>query len=240
MRQIAMILFLILLSAEAHSLSGWQACAPMPTARMDASSAVIADTLYVIGGRQSEGGGTGSEDLVDVVEAYVPSADVWLTGFPTLPEPAAFQASATVGRRIFLFGGAGAEGRTLNSIWHWQPGELAWTQDDTLLTQVQGAAAVRLADNSILLIGGLDRYGNYLDQVVRIIPGEDGFDYAPSLRQARAGTKAVLSQGTVVVPGGYFHGPLGSCELLRGIFLGWSIGPDLPNPRGSHLMCTSD
>lgn len=231
---------LLLLSSQHDAQSAWDFAAPMITARMDAASAVVGDTLYVMGGRQTEtGSGTGSQGFVDVVEAYVPLTDTWLTEYPPLPSPAALQASAVVGRRIYLLGGLAPERQTLDCIWHWEPGEPNWTEGPSLDTPVEGAAATTLREGNILLIGGLTASGEYMDEVLILFPDTAyGPEQAPDLDQARAAAGAVLMQDIVLVTGGYFYEPMGNCEIFAGTT--WGIGPQLPYPTGSHIACATD
>jgi hypothetical protein len=239
MKRVIMFALLFLLSNQLYAQPAWELAAPMQTARMDAASAVINDTLYVMGGRQTEtGSGTGNEGFVDVVEAYVPLTNSWLTDFPSLPSPAALQASAVVGRRIYLLGGLAPEGQTLDCIWYWEPGEPSWTEGSILPYAVEGAAAVSLIDSTILLIGGLTAGGEYMDEVLFLFPETyDDSDPAPELDQARAGAGAVRVRDVVLVTGGYFYGPVANCELFGGT--NWATGPQLLHSTGSHLACVS-
>lgn len=245
MKRVITFALLFLLSDQLHAQPSWELVEPMPTARMDAASAVVDDTLYVMGGRQSEtGSGAGSEGLVDVVEAYVPLTDTytdtWLTDYPPLPHPAALQASAVVGRRIYLLGGIGPERQTLDCIWHWEPGEPIWTEGASLPSPLEGAAATTLQDDTILLIGGLTAGGEYMDEVLFLFPDTygDSTEQAPELDQARAAAGAVRVRDVVLVTGGYFYGPMGNCELFGGVT--WATGPPLPHPTGSHVTCVSE
>lgn len=240
MKRVTTFALLFLLSNQPYAQSAWDLVEPMPTARMDAASAVVGDTLYVMGGRQSEtGSGAGSEGFVDVVEAYVPVTDTWLIDYPPLPIPAALQASAVVGRRIYLLGGLAPERQTLDCIWHWEPGEPIWTEGASLPSPVEGAAATTLLDGTILLIGGLTAGGEYMDEVLFLLPDTyDTTDPAPELDQARAAAGAVRVRDVVLVTGGYFYGPMGNCELFGGV--AWATGPHLLHPTGSHVACVSE
>jgi hypothetical protein len=236
MRRVATFTLLFLLGSQNYAQSAWDVAAPMPTARMDAATAVVDDTLYVMGGRQSEtASGSGNEGFVDVVEAYVPLTDNWLTGYPPLPNPAALQACTVVGRHIYLLGGLAPESQTLDCIWHWEPGEPIWAEGAGLPSSVEGAAAVTLPDGNILLIGGLTADGEYVDDVLIVSPGNYDFVDAPELNQARAAAGAVLVSDVVLVTGGYFYGPMGNCEIFGGVT--WGTGPELPRSTGSHVAC---
>ncbi|MCU0613366.1 MAG: hypothetical protein MUE60_16480 [Candidatus Eisenbacteria bacterium] len=230
---------LVILAALADTSSAlrWESCAPMPTARMDAASAVIGDTLYVMGGRRRGGGGSGAGDqgIVNVVEAYFPAGDRWIEGFPNLPEQLADMACAVIGERIFLFGGTTANNTVVNSVWSWSPGDESWrVHTDTLPTPLRGAASVSPDGESALVMGGSEVQGGYLGSVYRFRP-TSGFSVESPLLQARSSAGAGIVAGDLAITGGYFHGPLGSTEVLQEE--GWGQGPALPSPRGSGLVC---
>ncbi len=229
MKPLIRILLLLLVSSSAQSHTDWEFCAPMPTARMDAASAVIGDTLYVMGGR-----GRGVGGVIDVVEAYVIVHDVWIRGLPALPDSAAAQACAVLGRRIYLFGGVGAAGELLDDIWHWSPGEPQWSGTSIHTPMpVQGACAVAPGDGGILLLGGLLESDHYGSDVFQFSPGV-GFQTGPSLQQARGGAGVAVDEGEVFIVGGFFHGPLASTEILEHNH--WRYGPELPGAQGGHLV----
>lgn len=218
----------------------WEEAAPMPTPRMDAASAVVGDTLYVMGGRR-RGGGSANETnqgIQDVVEGYVVAENRWVTGLPPLPAPVADMACATAGGRIYLLGGTGGGNALSNAVWSWAPGEPAWyVHSDTLPGGVRGAAACSPDGLAVLIVGGSDAAGSFLGSVYRFTP-ESGFSSLPPVLQARSGACAGVVGGEPIVVGGYFHGPLSSTEMLSPG--GWSEGPPLPDARGSSAACQGD
>ena len=218
----------------------WELASPMPTPRMDAASAVVGDTLYVIGGRQRAGGGSGTGDqgIDDAVEAYVPGENRWLEGLPLLPVPLADMACAVIGQRIYLFGGTTVSNTVVNSVYSWRPGQGTWTVGpDTLPIPLRGASALSPDGTTVLVMGGSDTAGSYVGSVLRFTPGT-GFTSEPSLGQARSGAGAGLVDGKALISGGYFHGPLSSTELLTDG--AWAGGPALPSARGSALSCNDN
>ncbi len=230
------VLILLALVASAFALE-WEEAAPMPTPRMDASSAVVGDTLYVMGGRRrgAGGGGDSSGGLQRVVEAYLPSEDRWLTDLPSLPAPRADMACVVVGGRIYLFGGTGTGMTVSEAVWSWAPGEGSWqVEPHTLPAPVRGATAFAAGEGSALVIGGSDATGSYLAWVLRFDP-RVGFSVEPSLSQARSGACGDTLGGMPLVTGGYFHGPLASTEVLTAD--AWEGGPPLPSARGGALAC---
>gem|GEM_PF-7034142 len=230
-----LLLAIICSVAPLHGTPVWEPCSPMPTARMDAASATVHDTLYVVGGQSTAG--IGEEIvLVDDVEAYVASTDEWITGFPPIPVPMAAQAAAVLDGRIYLFGGVDENGDVTRIVWHWKPGESSWRIAPLLLPiPLQGGAAIAAENGGILIIGGITSGGQYGSNVYRFIPGV-GFNEEPSLEQERGRCGVGLSGEGIMAVGGYFHGPLSSTEVLdRGT---WQPGPELPGERGGHLICS--
>jgi len=213
----------------------WEPCTPMPTPRMDAASATVNDTLYVIGGQGNTGIGEGVV-LVDAVEAYIGSTDEWITDFPAIPVPMAAQACAVLDGRIYLFGGVDENGETARIIWHWKPGESTWKIAPLLLPEpIQGGAAIAAEDGGILIIGGIASDGQYGSDVYRFTPGV-GFNVEPSLEQERGRCGVGITSDGIIAVGGYFHGPLASTEIFDRET--WQPGPELPGARGGHLICS--
>lgn len=221
-------LAICVLSGQAWALV-WEACAAMPTPRRDAACAVVGDTMYVIGGRVG-GPGQGEHGLSDVVEAYLPSEDRWLTGFASTPHPMADMACAVVGGRVYLFGGN--VGTSVSSrILGWSPPGGTWeTEHDSLPVALKGAWAISVDDSSALVGGGMLASGGYSAQVWRFTP-HGGLQEQPPLLQARAACFVGRVEGAVVVGGGFYHGPLSSTEVWTGGQ--WLPGPALPSPRGA-------
>ena len=82
----------------------WETKTPMPTPRADLHASVVNGKIYLIGGKER----WGEEPLyheVAVNEVYDPANDSWTTA-SSMPVPAFGYASAVVGGKIFVFGGA--------------------------------------------------------------------------------------------------------------------------------------
>lgn len=92
----------------------WTAGARMPTARRDASAALLEDRVYVIGGE-------GPGGALSVVERYNPSigeSGAWESVAP-LPEPIANPAAAGVVNMLFVFGAnkTAVQYQALEDVW---------------------------------------------------------------------------------------------------------------------------
>jgi hypothetical protein len=71
---------------------------PMPTARAGIEANVVDGKIYVIGGRNSDGG------VINVTEVYDPVTDTWAIKTP-IPTPVSSYASAVVDDKIYIIGG---------------------------------------------------------------------------------------------------------------------------------------
>ena len=110
-----LILFLLRPLVEAQSRGNWQTLAPMPSMRQEVSTAVLGNKVYVIAGFFSNGAST------NLVEAYDVASNTWAS-VATLPIATNHNAAATVGNRIFAFGG------TSNRCFSYNPDMNQWTE----------------------------------------------------------------------------------------------------------------
>ena len=87
----------------------WRQKSDMLDARLYFGTAVVRDSIYLIGGLISRGVGVASEDLASV-NVYDPQKDAW-SDIPSMPIPFAVQGAAAVNGRIYVLGGTGEDGR---------------------------------------------------------------------------------------------------------------------------------
>ena len=145
----------------------WETKTPMPTPRADLHASVVNGKIYLIGGKER----WGEEPLyheLDVNEVYDPANDSWTTASP-MPIPAFGYASAVVGGKIYVFGGA-RQLRTgfndLTSVGSTQVYDAknnTWISKTSLPSAVSFAAAEATggltAPQRIYLAGGFDPNG---------------------------------------------------------------------------------
>jgi N-acetylneuraminic acid mutarotase len=87
---------------EAYSAAGhWTTLAPVPTARQGGCFEAAGGTLYF------GGGNTGGDDYpLTVLEAYALETNSWTTGLASMPNAVVNPGSASVGDRLYCFGGS--------------------------------------------------------------------------------------------------------------------------------------
>lgn len=133
----------------------WTALSPMPTGRSALAVAVVGNAIYAIGGRTGTGG-PNSPGKLDVVERYDIATDTWTTVAPLL-SPRSDLAAATVGGKIYVFGGFDAADNLLPDVDVYDPTTDTWSLAPAdLPTPRAGLYAVATKGGSVYVIGGWD------------------------------------------------------------------------------------
>lgn len=129
----------------------WTAAAPLATARNAAAAAVLDGRIVVIGGR-SPGIRASDQTSLASCEIYDPATDRWSAG-PALPLARASLAAATLGGKLYAFGGESTPGGVRASVTRLDSLTSNWVQLADMPRAAHGLAAVAL-DSSILVMGG--------------------------------------------------------------------------------------
>ncbi|MBC7780308.1 MAG: kelch-like protein [Proteobacteria bacterium] len=139
----------------------WTRIADAPTARNSAAHAVIDGKVYVVGGRQATKQADGNLRQVNVgtLEIYDPRTNRWQTRAP-MPQAQGGLAAATVGGKLFVFGGEQwvPEQQVFGSAWRYDPLTDQWQALPPLPTPRHGLGAAAIG-NRIHVIGGGTRVG---------------------------------------------------------------------------------
>src|SRR5712691_6148256 len=134
-------------------LDAWITLTPTPTAtaRAGAAAAVIDDSIFVIGGRQSTGGPCSGGPYLTTVEKYDIDTNTWST-VASLPNPRSDLAAVAHGGKIYVFGGCSSTGVT-NEVDMYDPQTNTWTPLTIMLTGRASLVAGHSGDN-VYAIGG--------------------------------------------------------------------------------------
>lgn len=134
----------------------WDATlAPMPTPRAGLAVAVVGNAIYAIGGRLATGGPC-SGLAVPAVERYDIDTDTWSAVAP-LPFARSDLAAATVGGKIYVFGGCGGPVGFLNDVDVYDPTTDTWSAAPTdMPTARAGFYSVATKGGTVYAIGGWD------------------------------------------------------------------------------------
>ena len=154
------------------NLDKWSAAASLPEGRADAASAVIGNTLYVIGGFGPDGNPTDTVYSLTVDNDGVPGEWTPVDALK-LPEPRAGAAAVTVSDGIVLFGGT--DGKTATStVWKVQQATSgkfgAWTAQSPLFEPNVDGVGLHVGDY-VYVFGGKNADGAIVSTVQEALVG---------------------------------------------------------------------
>lgn len=123
--------------------------APLPEPEEEYTATVASDRLYLIGGNRS-----GRPEWPRHVLEYDLAANKWTAKKPA-PFPGDHMAAASLGGKIYVFGGQaeGGVNKPLNTAWEYDPSSDAWRSLAPMPTARTAAVAVE-AGGRIYVIGG--------------------------------------------------------------------------------------
>ncbi|MGB8012848.1 MAG: kelch repeat-containing protein [Terriglobales bacterium] len=125
----------------------WTSGAPMPTALLSTTAAVLKGQIYVVGGF------SGSAVVADT-QVFNPVSNAWSTGVP-LPTPVGDAAAAVVKNVLYVMGGDDSNdgSAVTNNVWAYNPKAKTWSAKAAMPTARTHAAAV-VVNDIIYVIGG--------------------------------------------------------------------------------------
>ena len=131
---------------DPHS-NTWQLGRPKPTAVSNIGAVTVDNLIYVPGGILSNG------QVTDVLEAYAPTGDEWIT-LSSLPRPVCAYAIAAMEGKVYLFGGWDGESY-LDTVHIYDTATDTWSAGTPMPTPRAFAGAAALRDR-IYVVGGYD------------------------------------------------------------------------------------
>lgn len=197
----------------------WNAAlTPMSTGRTGLAVAVVGNSIYAIGGRTATGGpcsGFGFAELASV-ERYDIITDTWTT-VASLPSARSDLAAATVGGKIYVFGGCRGSGTILADVDVYNPVTDTWSAAPTdMPTARAGMYAVARKGGTVYVIGGWDGIGSGLSTNEAYKVSQDTWTTGlPSMPTPRAETGAVGHAGKIYIVGGATPGFGASVDALE-------------------------
>ncbi|MEZ4619969.1 MAG: kelch repeat-containing protein [Caldilineaceae bacterium] len=221
----------------------WQRLPDLPVPRSDAATAVISDTLYVIGGYNMWYGGA----LHDT-HGYESAMQTWITA-TALITPVSGAAAVVVNNEIYVFGGFDNVSETA-LVQRYNPKLNRWTLGTPMPWARSEFDAVVL-DGLVYLIGGnifpvgsddihVATNGAPISsaQVVVYDPTLNEWRTTPPLPEPRVDAAAIVRNGEIYVTGGtdrWIHGTIHADVFVYDPQQDqWHTGPSLPTARGGH------
>lgn len=212
----------------------WDALAPMLTPRSRSATALLGNSVYVIGGESIEGA------LVSSVEGYHLSLNEWET-IPPMPRALSNASAVGLGQQIYVAGGSyldeSSNTRQLSDqLLVYSVVEQAWRVQGALPYPLVGAGLTS-NEGVIYLIGGWDGE-NAHDEIWRYTPTTDtaatvGWELVGRIPEARSFFGAATLMGKLYVVGG-FDGrqEMANADVYDLTSGEWQKLPDLSVPRG--------
>ncbi len=177
--------------------------ADMSTNRTGLAVARVGTYLYAIGGRTASGAPcSGSE--TSSVERYNVLTDTWETVAP-LPSARSDLAAATVGNKIYVFGGCTTSPFTvLSDVDMYDPNTDTWSTAPTDMPTARAAMyAVAMRGGTVYVIGGWDGIGSGLQTNEAYKAATDTWTTGlPPMPTGRAETGAADHNGKIYILGG--------------------------------------
>jgi hypothetical protein len=209
------------------SVPAWTSLQSLPDSRINISSSLIGDAIYVPGGYDA--GFTPQSTLY----VYSLSGNSWSLG-PVMPSPLVLYALATVGDTFYLFGGTPDMSTIHDGIMSYNMVSGLWTEVPGVnpYADIYQAAAYCPDDGLIYIAGGywVDPYKFYAYDPVA------GTWHAslPQLPRAHAIPHVAYADGRIFVFGGYdtptSNKIIGTVDVYDVAGGTWSPGPDMLTP----------
>jgi N-acetylneuraminic acid mutarotase len=165
----------------------------MPQARAGCGCAVIGDTVYVLGGRDSAGNRYAENHI------YFPASDSWTTG-ASMPTARAHLGAAYVNGKIYAIGGWVGSVAT-GACEEFDPVGNTWQTRASMPTPryTLGIAAVA---GKIYVIGGMNMSSQVFNTVEEYDPVANAWQTKASMPTARYGPACAVVRDTIYVYGG--------------------------------------
>jgi N-acetylneuraminic acid mutarotase len=171
----------------------WTTKTPLPVALAGSGCAVMHDTVYVIGGRDS---GSGRYCTLHI---YDPVYDVLDTLAP-MSTPRAHVVAAAVNGKMYVFGGWIGSTAT-NAVEEYDPLTNLWTTKTPMPT-ARYTSGVAVVNDLIYVIGGMNMSGSVFSTVEEYDPATDTWDTKAPMPTARFGAGCAVINDTIYAFGG--------------------------------------
>jgi Kelch motif/Galactose oxidase, central domain len=208
----------------ASAVGGWQRLAPGLSQRTEVAAAAAGSRIVVAGGYRGDGATVSTVEILDTASGR------WERG-PDLPVPVNHAMAATVGDRVYVFGGYLSSNRPTDVAFTLDAGQ--WRQIAPL-PQPRAAGTAASVGDTVYVAGGIGPNGLAGDMLVYDAVG-DRWSTAPGPPTRREHLGGAAFGGLVYTVGGR----TGSVDTNLAAFEAydprtsvWTRLPDLPTRRG--------
>jgi hypothetical protein len=187
------ILCVLLISAGPFLALTWTTKNPIPQTRAGCGCAVVNDTIYVIGGRDSTGNRFGTNYV------YCPATDVWSTR-AAMPTARAHLGAAYINGKIYAIGGWVGSTAT-GACEEYDPIGNAWQARMSMPTP-RYTLGIAVVAGKIYVIGGMNMSGQVFNTVEEYDPVANAWQTKSVMPTARYGPGCAVIRDTIYVFGG--------------------------------------
>jgi len=201
-----------------ESTNEWSALSELSEDRDGASSVILDNKLYLIGGRSESS-----------VKQYNLHTDTWST-VASLPEGIRHADAVEFNNRIFLIGGINDSDQRLNKVFEFLPNSNQWLEKENMPSARLGLKLVVL-DGKIWAIGGND--GSHTRKVEIYNPIQNSWTSGPTLLNQRNAPVTWVQNGRIYVGGGFSSnfGYQDSIEVYDPALRKWIHFGNFPEPK---------
>jgi N-acetylneuraminic acid mutarotase len=221
--KITLIIVIIVILFTA-GLTEWRENKSMPKPRTGAALLQVDSLFYLFGGKDAN-------EFVSDVWIYDPAHENWdSTSVPDIPTARADAAVIRYDNMIYVIGGRDKKG-SKREVELFSLDSREWSVAKSLRGPRSGLSAVTLND-TLLIFGGVDSEGNYIDKVEWYNSDKDRWEnYRSQMIPPRANMFAYLFEQNIYFSGGFYFGPLASTSIFTSDS-GWQEGVSLGIARG--------
>ncbi|MEI8135597.1 MAG: kelch repeat-containing protein [bacterium] len=201
----------------------WRAGPSMPTARLNLTSCVVNDKIYVIGGNNFNG-------YLTTLEIFNPATNSWTVG-PSMSVPRDFLSAVVINGKIYVIGGRNSSG-SLGTVEIFDPTTNSWSVGPSMPT-ARAAFTASVVNGKIYTIGGYDGH-NTLGTVEIFDPVTNSWSAGPWMPTARNVLTSSVVNNKIYAIGGLDTThlvTLNTLEIFDPLTNAWSVGPKMPTPR---------
>jgi N-acetylneuraminic acid mutarotase len=178
----------------------WTRGASMPSPGAEASSVILGNKIYIIGGEDAD-----KKAATNIVRIYDPNTDSWSASAP-LPIPLDHTGSAAHNGKIYVVGGFTAEGKKpTDTLFIYDPDTNKW-QRGKPLPGPRGALTADFINGTLYAIGGLDASHTPVGTNEAYDPKTNTWTEKAPMPTARHHHTSVAADGKLYVIGGRLLG----------------------------------
>ena len=185
--------YVVLLTVLQTFPLSWTTKASIPAPVAGGGCAVINDTVYVAGGRDSAG------NRLRSLYIYDPVTDAW-DSLTQMSVARGHVVAAAVNGKLYVFGGW-VGGSATNAVEEYDPATGIWTTKTPMPT-ARYTSGVAVVNDLIYVIGGMDMNSNIFSTVEEYDPATDSWATKAPMPTARFGPGCAVVNDTIYAYGG--------------------------------------